>query len=627
MNKTPLVSVNIPLYNRASYIHDCIQSVLNQTYNDFEIVVLDDGSTDQSAAIVQAFNDPRIRYFKNDTNRGISYTRNKLVSLSRGEYIAVLDSDDLAEPERLKLQLNAFQHDPNLSIVSGCVEVMNEQSESLGKVWGLALNPEECRSKLPFMNAILHSSVMAKKSFLETFPYDAAYRSCEDYDVWLRGSSAGHRYKVLGDIVSKYRVHAGGESSAFRREIEDNTLKVISAHWERLLDEPLTKDEQQALGELLYEKGAAIHKPELCFGLLHRLHAKNASRLKSGHVLNKEIYAWWRTAIYRLPRFTPRNWFILRSPMLRQMPALEKASLAMKSILFKKNTLMTTKNHNGKLIFDIGYHEGQDTNYYLKKGYTVIGVDADRSLIEKGQEQYSAAISENRLKLVDKAIYEKDHQEVEFFISDNSEYNSLNRDFAGRNELGTRVEKVTTIRLDSLVQQYGKPFFLKIDIEGYDVHALKTLSPELAPDYISVEALSMTATHIPDDTEATATLRELLRLGYKKFRLIDQTEFAALEPGKPFYGVDKFASEPLWAGLLRKFLLKRGYRMKRFSNREWINVRCGHQFEFGSAGPLPEELDGTWLNAEQAEQTLKYHLREAIKLGMTGFWVDWHGRK
>ncbi|MBU6325120.1 MAG: FkbM family methyltransferase, partial [Bacteroidetes bacterium] len=457
--------------------------------------------------------------------------------------------------------------------------------------------------------------------------YDAQFKSAEDYDVWLRGVSEGHRCKVLSAVLSKYRVHGNSESMTFSREIQQNTLKVVSAHWERLLETKLNDAEREALGDLLYKKGSPLQNPRLSFNLLHQLYALKSGTGGFSHALNREIFFWWRTAIYRLPRFTPANWFILRSRMLRRLPMREKAVLIIKCLFFKQNTLMATQHNQGKLVYDIGYHEGQDTAYYLKKGYKVVAVDADRSLIAKGKEQHAAAIASGQLTLVEKAIYEQDDQEVAFFISDNSEWNSLNSDFAGRNELGTRTEKVTTIRLDSLIQTYGKPYFLKIDIEGYDVHALRTLSPELAPEFISVEALSLTATHTPDEQETLATLNELRRLGYRRFRLVDQTEFAAMEPGKAFYGVDRFAAEPLWAGLLRRFLMKRGYRLKRYSNRDWINARCNHHFEYGSAGPLPEELDGTWLNAEQAAKAIKYHLAEAVKRGMTGFWVDWHGRK
>lgn len=623
----PLISVNIPLYNREAYIKACLDSVLQQTFTDFEVVVLDDASTDGSAALVKSYQDPRIRYERNEVNLGISATRNRLVTLSRGTYIAVLDSDDLAAPDRLEKQLAAFQKDQSLTLVAGCAAVIDAEGQPTGQVFGSALSPEACIGRLPFSNTILHSTVMARKSFLEAFAYDAQYKSAEDYDVWLRGASTGHRFLVLADILGKYRVHGSSESMTFSREIQDNTLKVVAAHWQRLLGRALDVAEQQALGNLLYQKGTALNAPKTCFELLHQLHGQKAIPLRQAHALNKELYFWWRTAIYRLRRFSPAAWFMLRSPMLRQMPTREKAALMFKCLFFKPNKLMAASQNTGKLVYDIGFHEGQDTAYYLKKGYRVVAVDADQALIARGNEQHAAAIAQGQLTLVGKAIYEFDDREVEFFISDNSEWNSLNKDFAGRNALGTRVEKVATVRLDTLVRTYGKPYFLKIDIEGYDVHALRTLSPELAPEYISVEALSLTADHIPDDEEAMATLKELQRLGYKQFRLVDQTAFEAMEPGTPVYGVNHFAKEPMWAGLLRKFLLKKGYKLKRYSHRDWINARCGHQFEYGSAGPLPEELDGRWLDARAAAETLRFHLAEAVKLGMTGFWVDWHGRK
>jgi FkbM family methyltransferase len=623
----PLISVNIPLYNREAFIKACLDSVLQQTFTDFEVVVLDDASTDASASLVKSYQDPRIRYERNEVNLGISATRNRLVSLSRGTYIAVLDSDDLAEPDRLEKQLAAFQKDQSLTLVAGCAAVIDAEGQATGQVFGSALSPEACIGRLPFSNTILHSTVMARKSFLESFTYDAQYKSAEDYDVWLRGASAGHRFLVLPDILGKYRVHGSSESMTFSKEIQDNTLNVVAAHWQRLLGRALEPAEQQALGNLLYQKGTPLSAPKECFELLHQLHGQKVIPLRQSHALNKELYFWWRTAIYRLRRFSPAAWFMLRSPMLRQMPTREKAALIFKCILFKPNKLMAASQNTGKLVYDIGFHEGQDTAYYLKKGYRVVAVDADQALIARGNEQHAAAINRGQLTLVGKAIYEFDDREVEFFISDNSEWNSLNKDFAGRNALGTRIEKVATVRLDTLVRTYGKPYFLKIDIEGYDVHALRTLSPELAPDYISVEALSLTADHIPDEDEAMATLKELQRLGYRQFRLVDQTAFEAMEPGTPVYGVNRFAKEPLWAGLLRRFLLKKGYKLKRYSHRDWINARCGHQFEYGSAGPLPEELDGRWLDARTAAETLRFHLAEAVKLGMTGFWVDWHGRK
>lgn len=100
--KIPTVSVVIPTYNRAHLVGRAIQSVLNQTYQDFEIIVVDDGSTDNTEEVVKSFNDPRIRYIRHDQNRGGSAARNTGIKMARGEYIAFQDSDDEWLPEKLE---------------------------------------------------------------------------------------------------------------------------------------------------------------------------------------------------------------------------------------------------------------------------------------------------------------------------------------------------------------------------------------------------------------------------------------------------------------------------------------------------------------------------------------------
>ena len=128
----PKVSVVIPLYNRRDYIADCIQSVLEQDFADFEIVVVDDGSTDGSDEVIAGLKDSRIRYYRNETNRGISYTRNRLNTLASGSYIAILDSDDLAEPGRLTKQVNFLDLNPEVSLLGGCAKLIDEHGVSLG---------------------------------------------------------------------------------------------------------------------------------------------------------------------------------------------------------------------------------------------------------------------------------------------------------------------------------------------------------------------------------------------------------------------------------------------------------------------------------------------------------------
>ena len=108
----PTVSVVIPTYNRAHLVGRAIQSVLNQTYQDFEIIVVDDGSTDNTEEVVKSFNDPRIRYIRHDQNRGGSAARNTGIKMARGEYIAFQDSDDEWLPEKLEKQMKVFKSAP-----------------------------------------------------------------------------------------------------------------------------------------------------------------------------------------------------------------------------------------------------------------------------------------------------------------------------------------------------------------------------------------------------------------------------------------------------------------------------------------------------------------------------------
>ncbi len=110
--KIPTVSVVIPTYNRAHLVGRAIQSVLNQTYQDFEIIVVDDGSTDNTEEVVKSFNDPRIRYLRHDQNRGGSAARNTGINMARGEYIAFQDSDDEWLPEKLEKQMRVFENAP-----------------------------------------------------------------------------------------------------------------------------------------------------------------------------------------------------------------------------------------------------------------------------------------------------------------------------------------------------------------------------------------------------------------------------------------------------------------------------------------------------------------------------------
>jgi len=123
----PLVSVLMPAYNSEKYIAQAIQSILNQTYENFELCIINDGSTDNTAAVIHQFKDPRIVLVNRRENRGLVETRNSLIEMAQGQYIAYLDNDDIAFPDRLEKQV-AFLEAGNADLCSGAYETYNEET-------------------------------------------------------------------------------------------------------------------------------------------------------------------------------------------------------------------------------------------------------------------------------------------------------------------------------------------------------------------------------------------------------------------------------------------------------------------------------------------------------------------
>ena len=154
----PAISVLMPAYNAATYIAQAIDSILQQTFRDFELIIVNDGSTDRTEDIVLSYQDNRIRYFKNDGNKGLIYTRNKLVELSSANFIAFLDSDDLSMNTRLERQYAKFAADERLSFVSTSFYMINEYGEIVNRDNFYDLNSEELKSTFLFLNPVATSS-------------------------------------------------------------------------------------------------------------------------------------------------------------------------------------------------------------------------------------------------------------------------------------------------------------------------------------------------------------------------------------------------------------------------------------------------------------------------------------
>jgi FkbM family methyltransferase len=172
-----------------------------------------------------------------------------------------------------------------------------------------------------------------------------------------------------------------------------------------------------------------------------------------------------------------------------------------------------------QLVFDLGFHDGDTSEYYLKQGHTVVGVECNPSLMHQNTENFCSYIFNKKLYLVDKCISSEDNKKETFYISTNPVWSSLNKNIAERKEKSTPIE-VDTITLASLISEYGCPYYCKIDIEGADILAIQSLeSIQNKPKYISCEVDCRGKNEVTTDFPI---LNELYNLGYNKFMLINQ---------------------------------------------------------------------------------------------------------
>ena len=204
-----MISVVIPTYNRAGKLVEAVQSVFSQTYSDYEIIISDDGSTDNTAEIIQQFGDSRVRYLKNEHSGLPSVARNIALKAAEGKYIAFLDSDDLWLPDKLKEQVAVLDKHPEVGLVCSnayCIDRQGKRAQQLYQEQGFG------KSGLVFLdllerNFVITSTAMARREVLMQaggFPDASELQVGEDYALWLRIASSWS-VKYLSEPLAEYR--------------------------------------------------------------------------------------------------------------------------------------------------------------------------------------------------------------------------------------------------------------------------------------------------------------------------------------------------------------------------------------------------------------------------------------
>lgn len=254
-NMIPKISIILPNYNSEKYLKETIESVLNQTYRDFEFIIVDDASTDKSMDIIRSFQDSRIKYIQSDRNRQVAYTANIGMEMAEGEYIARIDSDDIWDEKKLEIQLKFMEENMNIAACFSRVDIIDENSENANEKYQVIYDMFEKaknRSQKEWLeifltegNCLCHSSALMRKEFFEDIGgfYNLAYVGAEDYELWVR-MIIRHPIYILDDRLVKYRweEHSATKISGLTKEkvyMAINLQMMLKSH----LFEYMTEEE------------------------------------------------------------------------------------------------------------------------------------------------------------------------------------------------------------------------------------------------------------------------------------------------------------------------------------------------------------------------------------------------
>lgn len=342
----PKITVLMPVYNSEKYLREAIDSILNQTFNDFELLIINDASTDNSKNIILSYKDQRIRYYENNKNLGVAKTLNRGLRLACGDYIARMDADDISVPFRLKRQIDFMDRNPEIVVCGGWVRAFKETDSA---VWCTPADYETIKSTMLFHSAIYHPTVMTRAKVLKRHElfYSSTFDGSEDYEFWVR--IADH-FKIvnLQEVLLRHRIHSNHRDNSVR---DGNSLKqsdiVRHMQLKRLSIAPTEKEFEIhraiSLGDLRAEK-EFVEATEAWFRKLmkHNKRKKIYTDSSFGKLLIEKWFSVCSNAMLLGPWMWAKFW---RSSVNKQahLPMVQKMSFVFRWIKKWQNNTWNRK--------------------------------------------------------------------------------------------------------------------------------------------------------------------------------------------------------------------------------------------------------------------------------------------
>lgn len=296
---SPTASVIMAVYNASQFLKEAIDSILSQSYKNYELIIVNDCCIDNSVQIIQSYNDSRIRLIHNEANIGLAASLNKGIALSKGKYIIRMDDDDLCHPGRFEKQIKYMENHPDVGICGSWVKVFGDENY----IWKTARDHDQIRSKLFFNTALAHPSIIIRKSIIESFHlnYDTNFRRAQDFDLFNRAAIITKLHNIQ-EILLFYRIAYNNKKTTNHNNAL-NTLKEVRLRTYRQLQLKESEDFlaiHQKLAEGSY-KGVPLKST---INWIKSVYQKNEQHQIIPNTAFKIELAdkWFKTVIYNLPR-------------------------------------------------------------------------------------------------------------------------------------------------------------------------------------------------------------------------------------------------------------------------------------------------------------------------------------
>ncbi len=334
---SPLISVVMPVHNGLPHVQEAIHSILNQSFDDFEFICIDDASTDGSTDLLASVRDKRVHLVHNRKRLGLSVTLNRALRMARGQYWARMDADDISLSRRLEQQAAFLDAHPEISLVGAWAKTLGLAKE---QTWKMPSNPDAVKAEILFNSPLVHSAIMLRRQdFLQArLRYNPSVARAQDYDLWER---AAQKLKManLPKVLQRYRIHSGQVGQRYGAGQAHIAAKVRARQLRRVGLKPSSRELR------LHNAIATWQFPVTTEGLLEiegwllKLHnANKKSKLFQMPTLDASLeQRWWNACRFALAK-NERAWRIYSSSQLAQVGnrrLVDKAAFWMKSGLLK----------------------------------------------------------------------------------------------------------------------------------------------------------------------------------------------------------------------------------------------------------------------------------------------------